>query len=291
VLNVIKFYGILGVVEHYFQRRKLWSLEKVNAPRGGDSSVSDSSGYLQIIASAAASEKSFARFRSNREYRQILEHVSKPQGYEYLKEINLCISELRVSISKVGFLNTCGAPLVYFYPRLGFLSPTTLRYYKVFDELKRLFPNLDEMDIAEIGGGFGGQAAVLRQLSGFKSYTIYDLPEVHELQSRFLKVNNSDSGVLYADGRIAPSGKFDLVISNYAVSELQRELQVAYFENVVKSSDCGYLTWNLISQNRLGGLSVDEVLQYIPSATITEESPLTDEGNVLITWGGSEVSI
>jgi len=141
-----------------------------------------------------------------------------------------------------------------------------------------------KMNIAEIGGGFGGQAAVLRKLSSFKSYTIYDLPEVHELQSKFLKANDSESGVLYADGRIAPSGNFDLVISNYAVSELKRELQVAYFENVVKTSTHGYLTWNLISQNRLGGLSVNEVLQFIPGANVTEESPLTDEGNVLITW-------
>ena len=140
MLNAIKFYGILGVVEHYFQRRKLWSLEKVNAPRGGDSSVSDSSGYLQIIASAAASEKSFARFRSNREYRQILEHVSKPQGYEYLKEINLCISELRVSISKVGFLNTCGAPLVYFYPRLGFCRQPLFVITRFLTSLNGCFP-------------------------------------------------------------------------------------------------------------------------------------------------------
>ena len=289
--NAIKFHGPLGLVEHYFQRKKLWSLENKNAPRGGDSSVSDSSGYLQIIANAVDNEESFAKFRSNREYRQILEHVSKSQGYEYLRKIMLSTSELKKLISEVSFLNTCGLPLVYFYPRLGFLSPTTLRYCKVFDELNRLFPNIAQMNIAEIGGGIGGQTAVLRKLSGFKSYTIYDLPEVHELQSRFLKANNSGSGVLYADGRLAPSGKFDLVISNYAVSELQRELQVAYFENIVKSSTRGYLTWNLISQNRLGGLSVNEVLQYIPSATITEESPLTDEGNVLITWGASGDSL
>ena len=291
MLSAIKSHGTIGLVEHYFQRKKLWSLGNEDAPSGGDSSVSDSSGYLQIIANAVDDEESFAKFRSNREYRQILEHVSKSQGYEYLRKIMLSTSELKKLISEVSFLNTCGLPLVYFYPRLGFLSPTTLRYCKVFDELNRLFPNMAQMNIAEIGGGFGGQAAVLRKLSGFKSYTIYDLPEVHELQSRFLKANNSDSGVLYADGRLAPSGKFDLVISNYAVSELQRELQVAYFKNVVKSSTRGYLTWNLISQNRLGGLSVNEVLQYIPSATITEESPLTDEGNVLITWGASGDSL
>ena len=287
MLNSIKSHGAIGLFEHYFQRKKLWSLKDEGAPRAGDSSVSDSSAYLQIISSAVQNNESFAKFRSNREYRQILEHVSKSQGYEYLRESDLNTSKLKEMIAKVDFLNICGLPLVYFYPRLGFLSPTTLRYIKVFNELIRLFPNIAEMNIAEIGGGFGGQAAVLRKLSGFKSYTIYDLPEVHELQLRFLKANNSESGVLYADGRLAPSGKFDLVISNYAVSELQRELQVAYFENVVKSSTRGYLTWNLISQNRLGGLSVNEVLEYIPSATITEESPLTDEGNVLITWGGA----
>ncbi len=290
MLNSIKSHGSVGLFEHYFQRKKLWSLENEGAPKGRDSSVSDSAAYLQIISSAAFNDDSFARFRSNREYRQILEHVSKSQGYEYLREIELGTSEIKEMIAKVGFLNTCGLPLVYFYPRLGFLSPTTLRYCKVYEELNRFFPNIAKMNIVEIGGGFGGQAAVLRKLSGFKSYTIYDLPEVHQLQSKFLKACNSDSGVVYADGRVPPSGNFDLVISNYAVSELKRELQDAYFENVVKSCTHGYLTWNLISQNRLGGLSVDEVLQYVPSANVTEESPLTDEGNVLITWGASGLS-
>jgi len=290
VLNAIKSHGTIGLVEHYFQRKKLWSLKDEGAPEAGDSSVSDSSAYLQIISSAVHNDESFAKFRSNRKYRQILEHVSKSQGHEYRRECELGTSKLKEMIAEVDFLNTCGLPLVYIYPRLGFLSPTTLRYCKVFCELNRLFPNIAEMNIAEIGGGFGGQAAVLRKLSGFKSYKIYDLPEVHELQLKFLKTNNVESGVLYADGRLAPSGKFDLVISNYAVSELQPELQVAYFENVIKSSARGYLTWNLISQNRLGGLSVNEVIKYIPSAIVTEESPLTDEGNVLITWGAAEFS-
>lgn len=288
-MNPIKSHGTLGLIEHYFQRKKLWSLEDEVLPEGGDSSVSDSSSYLQIIRSAANNDESFAKFRSNRAYRQILEHVSKLQGYEYLREIELGASKIKLSLSKIRFLNTCGSPLVYFYPRLGFLSPTTLRYFKVYEELKRLFPKIAEMKIAEIGGGFGGQAAVLQKLSGFKSYTIYDLPEVLLLQSKFLKTNDMGSDIFYVDGRLPPAGKFDLVISNYAISELRRELQQIYFEHVVKSSTYGYLTWNLIAQNRLGGLSVDEVLKYIPNASISEESPLTDEGNLLITWGASGV--
>jgi len=30
---------------------------------------------------------------------------------------------------------------------------------------------------------------------------------------------------------------------------------------------------------------VIDVLEYIPNAKVIEESPLTDKGNVLITWG------
>lgn len=288
--NPIKSHGILGLVEHYFQRKKLWSFDGEFAPKVEGSSVSDSSGYLHIVCNAANKDESFEKFRSNREYRQILEHVSKVQGYEYLRKIQLEASKLKSVLSKVSFLNTCGAPLVYFYPRFGFLSPTTLRYIKVFEDLNRLFPNIPKMRIAEIGGGFAGQAAVLRKLSGFESYTIYDLPEVHLLQSKFLKANFLESNIFYADGRLAPSGQFDLVISNYAISELRRELQETYFENVLKTSKCGYLTWNLISQKKLGGLNLNEVLEYIPSAMVSEESPLTDKGNVLITWGISGVN-
>lgn len=289
MFDSVKAHGILGLAEHIIQRRKLWSMEQDPASRAGDSSVSDESSYLQIIRSASSNDEYFDKFRSNREYRQILEHVSKSQGKEYLREIKTNVKELGRHLDRIQFLNTCGTPLVYFYNRLGLLSPTTLRYFKVYEELLRMFPNLSQMNIAEIGGGFGGQAAVIKRMSGFKSYTIYDLPEVHKLQSKFLLANNLGDGVFYADGREAPEGKFDLIISNYAISELVPNLQRIYFEHVVRSSPSGYLTWNLISEKRLGGLSIGDVIKYLPNPTVIGESPLTDQGNVLITWGASRV--
>ena len=288
MLNSVKAHGILGLVEHLIQRRHLWSIEKETIPVAGNSSVSDEISYLQIIKEASSNDESFSKFRRNREYRQILEHVSKNQGKQYLGEIKTNRKELSGQLDRIKFLNTCGSPLVYFYSRLGLLSPTTLRYFKVYEDLIGMFPKLSQLNIAEIGGGFGGQAAVLRQLAGFNSYTIYDLPEVLKLQSKFLHTNSSSDDVLYADGREAPNGKFDLVISNYALSELVPNLQRIYFENVVQLAPSGYLTWNLISEKRLGGLSIEDVIEYLPNPTVIEETPLTDHGNVLITWGTSQ---
>ena len=63
------------------------------------------------------------------------------------------------------------------------VSPTTLRYLKVANDLETLFSSLDGLRICEIGVGYGGQCRVLDAMFAVKSYTLVDLRPVLELAS------------------------------------------------------------------------------------------------------------
>ena len=103
---------------------------------------------------------------------------------------------------------------------------------------------LERLKIVEIGGGYGGLCLFLKSLSSFfgvsiDSYILYDIPEIERLQSKYLQ---------YHEIQITPkeeicSGYF--LISNYAFSELPKDIRKAYEEEVINPfCDYGFLSWN-----------------------------------------------
>jgi len=63
-----------------------------------------------------------------------------------------------------------GDPERYLYDKL-LISPSTLRYCKVFSDLVNLFTSLDGYSICEIGGGYGGQCRIIDAGSPLNEYT------------------------------------------------------------------------------------------------------------------------
>ena len=49
---------------------------------------------------------------------------------------------------------------------------------------------------------------------------------------------------------ISPN-QYDLVISNYAFTELPREIQTVYYEKIISKSAKGYITYNDITPEEL----------------------------------------
>ena len=64
------------------------------------------------------------------------------------------------------------------------MSPTTLRYLKVASDLKIRFGGDIGQKIAEIGGGYGGQARVCDTICETGEYQVFDLPDVNQLVSK-----------------------------------------------------------------------------------------------------------
>lgn len=252
-------------------------------PSETSTSVSDHTEYRQIVAGAASDEEIFNLFRSHHQYFPILEHVSREQGRSYLEIIHRR-SNLPVDwVERCFTLNNVGSPQKHSYRSIGRFSPTLLRYLKVFSDLELLFGPLRGLRCIEIGIGFGGQAAILNLLGEVEEIQLYDLPPVLDLAEKFLKRAGTSASTLFLDGTNPPITRpADLLISNYAFSELTRAVQLTYLENVIARASRGYITWNSLSPD---GLRPEELLSLIPGSKLLEEEPRTAPDNVIVVWG------
>lgn len=228
----------------------------------------------------AANGNGFGAFKRDPGYCRILEHVSQAQGQQYLDVI---LAENRGLVDYFPqFMRNdrLGEPRVFRYGEWTF-SPTTLRYIKVLVDLLREFGDLDGLRLLEIGGAYGGQCKIISDVFDFREYTLVDLPAPLKLARKYL-AELGVTGVTYQTpeqilGEASQQGRdFDLVISNYALGELDDASFGAYHERVLPRCGRGYLTWN---QERLPDLS------RVPGATRTvAECPRTGKHNRIITW-------
>ena len=110
-----------------------------------------------------------------------MEHVSIEQGQLYYNLLKN--TDIINSFDKFKINDTLGNPITFDYG-VGDVSPTTLRYMKVLNDLMDNW-DLNGMNIIEIGCGYGGQYTILKQLIDVKSYSVVDLPEVIKLTEHF----------------------------------------------------------------------------------------------------------
>ena len=257
---------------------------------GGGSSVSDMGRYPLVCYLASKDEQMFKVFKRNGIYRRILEHVTYEQGKNYLDVINEYGMLTASDWQEFAKNDLYGNPLTFTYSINGgtiTLSPTTIRYTKVLCDILKLFDTGSIKSIAEIGVGYGGQCRLIRSKLPHAMYTLFDLPEVLGLVEKYLKhYPECRENIRYVDGgHIYLDDEYDLVISNYAFSELQREVQDMYLDKIILRSKRGYITYNPLSHRILGGYSDDELLKKIPDSVRLEERPLTFNGNCIIVWG------
>lgn len=273
---------------HRLFHRKLFDIQAKEEFRVGNSSITDSETlktYASLCGSAARDSELFNRFRSSRVLFQALDHVSIEQGNSYISEIlksgpwSEGFTKVLLQIDKVG------KPRKFKFKPYGTFSPTLLRYLKVYKDLENNFGSLKNLNVAEIGIGFGGQASLINLLSKPLKYTFYDIPPVLELAEKFMKEIDVSGNFTFLDGRNPEPLNPDLVISNYAFSELNRDVQERYLKNVVLKSPRGYITWNNLSEQTLGGYSLAELTRVIPNSQIRPENPNTSECNAIIVWG------
>ena len=252
-------------------------------------SSSDSGFYPEMVRRAALRSKLFENFKSDPVYRQILEHVSEEQGSRYIEHIEAMWPQLLKDIERYKVNDLVGNPIRYVYPQIGKISPTTLRYLKVACDLRELFGNLDGMNIAEIGIGYGGQFLLADRLWKLGSSTLFDLDPVLQLANRYLESHMVQS--VYKPTTLnrfdARLKQFDLAISNYAFSELPKALQQGYIDKVLSKSRRGYMTMNSGKTTGDGRhMTIEELREHFPALKVLAEEPLTCADNYIVVWGG-----
>jgi putative sugar O-methyltransferase len=252
-------------------------------------SESDNGFYLYIVEKANNNFRIFQNFKSHPIFNEIYEHVSKSHGKEYLDCIIENDKNLLDKIDKFLENDKIGNPKKYYYKEIDrLISPTTLRYIKVASDIKKIFA--DKIDnIVEVGCGYGGQYLILDKYINIRNYLLIDLYEVTKFIEKYLEcyVLNS-SYETKTINKISHESSWDLVISNYAFSELPAETQYNYINKILLKSKNGYMTMNSgleTSAFKTNHLSLKEITNLMPNIKIIPEEPLTFKDNYIIVWG------
>ena len=207
------------------------------------SSVEYNNLYASACIDAVNSDEAFKTFKRDHRYNQVLEHVPTDQGQVYADQIVAqgLDSELLKLFKENDYLG--GASLHNYNQPFGFISPSTLRYIKNTLDIKDFVGGTNLGKVVEIGGGYGGLCKTLSCACEFSEYHLYDIEPASKLQQKYLSNFEIDAELHYRSS-IDVVQDIDLVISNYAYSELNEELQTLYYNNVIANSKRVYMILN-----------------------------------------------
>ena len=214
--------------------------------------------YLQACRAASQGSDFFRGFKSHPAYRHVLEHVSYEEGQQYLDEIKI---DYKDKLDEIKENDALGTPVTCTYDGVGTISPTTVRYLKNTSDIVTKF-GTSFNSIVEIGGGYGGLCKVLSSFVDFEQYLLLDLEECNMLSRKYLSHFDLPTMSYQAEEIVEVEDRFDLLISNYALSECNRETQMMYIERFVKNSDKFYLMHNNFHADN-GNMSYEEFLDVM----------------------------
>jgi len=280
---------IKNVLPHYFVKKYHNLKQNGQQPQKSTvvlkTSLSDNQKYPDFCIKASSDALVFSNFRQNSIYRQILEHVDEKTGGLYLDKIIRIRKGLLNDIDKIKDNDLYGNPDIVEYETVGKICPSTLRYAKVMADLLNMFQSLDGIKIAEIGVGYGGQCRIINSICKPKEYTLVDIKPALLLAQCYLDGYVLSPSMEYKTMNELVKQNYDLVISNYAFTELRREIQDVYLERIILNSKCGYLTYNEITPDNFKTYTKDDLINIIPNSHIVDEEPLTHPKNCIIVWG------
>ena len=199
--------------------------------------------YSQICTEAVEDDNVFNKFKTDPRYTAILEHVPVEQGKIYAQDIqDYDIDSDLINLFKENDI-VGGANIINYGEPFGSISPSTLRYIQNALDISYFFGEGELNKIAEIGGGYGGLCKTISCLCEFGEYHIYDMKEASKLQEKYLSYFDIEGSVIHhSEPEVLED--IDLLISNYAYSELGENLQDLYYNNVIKNSKKVYMILN-----------------------------------------------
>lgn len=214
-------------------------------------------------------------FKSDPDYRYMLEHVYFQDALKYLKLIlNHFSTDEIVQFTTLN--DSIGMPqLSDFSGIIPPCSTTSLRYIYhsilILTYMKKI--GIKHTSITEIGGGYGGLCAALHTYASkfdihIDSYHIVDLDLPGKLQRRVLDTlgfKNVQYHSASSFGKDVPDG---FLVSNYAFSEIEDVYQVQYVKTLFPKMHHGFLVWNCIP-----------VYDFGKETIIEDENPLTGPDN------------
>lgn len=237
---------------------------------------------LYVKAVEKQLEQEELTFKSDPNYQYMLEHSNYGEvGLRFLSVIKDEFKLTPAEIMRFTTLNdSIGKPELVNYSVIPPCSPTSLRYvYHAHLFLKHLQSlGITNPNIVEIGGGYGGMCLAIHTYAEKfgvtpRQYSIIDLETPGKLQRRVLDMYGYSSvKCLNAENFGSEIDQDSVLISTYAFSEIQPELQKKYVEVLFPKITHGLIVWNNIPVYDMG-----KTLH-----TVEDERPLTGPVNKFV---------
>lgn len=260
---------------------RVLSLPAAPHPSVGDlehqSSISEKTPWVLMCSAFAEGGVSSRNFRRTSAIRDIVETVGAIEGRFYARRIGEWGSHW-LTDPRIEEIDGWGDPIRWPGLLLGAphaFSPTTLRYLATALWLKRNGYLTSGARVTEIGVGFGGLAAMNALVS--QAYTtLVDLPQVEQAALKMLDENNLAGWA--SPAKVPDDTTIDLVVSNYAFTELNSTIQEDYLHKYLKRSTRGVIVSNSsVFAKSIQGRSDEELVSWLRSAGIDAKLDLTNE--------------
>jgi putative sugar O-methyltransferase len=216
--------------------------------------------YVNTILEILSDDNKFKTFRNGVSgYTPILEHLNYNDGKIYADYIIKNYKHLLVHLDEFKKNDLIGNPIKFNYDEFGEINPTTLRYIKFAGDIQKTFGDINNVNLVEIGAGYGGLVRVLNVIYNFKAITLFDLPEALNLQKKYL--NEFDiTPKTYTYNDKFSVGKNTLVISNYAWCECDKKTRDIYVDKIINKVDYNFLVVYDVDLGELTKLSGEQTI-------------------------------
>lgn len=240
--------------------------------------------YKDALHLASTKDDAFSKFRRLAGLREIIEGVPDVVGRGYHAKLcaQLGHDDLGSEWSRITKNDKVGDPTLVELAPHGHAASTTMRYAWNVSDMDRHGVALAGADIVEVGGGYGGLCRMIHEFHAPRSYTIIDLPEALKLAKRYLAEFDIHPQIVscYEYGQ----RPIDTFISNYALTELTRDVQDEYVNKLMTHAVCGYVTFNSQPRNAGDQWSLDELKRMVPGLSVIEDENIKRSECQVLIW-------
>lgn len=259
----------------------------------GDGSVSGTMDWPRACAALANGTWTSKNFRKTHAVRQVVETLGPVDGRYFSKWIRDNAPEY-LTDRRVAAIDAWGDPIRWPAALLGTprtFSPTTLRFLAHALWLKREGFVKEGGTVVEIGVGFGGLAAMNAIVSRATTIMI-DLPPV--IDAAMLQMNELGLGKFASIDHAKAADHDACFISNYAFTELSRDMQDTYADQFIRHSHRGVILSNAsVFAGHMQSRNNDQIVELLAIHGIVAKEDIISNilcpsdrkhGNVIVWW-------
>jgi len=230
--------------------------------------------FLKECEKICLDESKFANFKRSPIFTKIIGNDVRSKDISDIWYAFLKNTEMMEKIKKYKTNDIFGNPICYYYPKTGIISPGTLYFLSITHDINTRLVNIKNKKICEIGSGYGGQSKIFLDY-GCKEVDLIDRKQTLGLAKKYLDMFKYKNTCFHPTTSI-PEKEYDIVVSNWCVSELDKKGASFYLDNVIKKSQYGYFLTNHRSEEKKDWF-IGELKKIYSNVVIEEENPKTNE--------------